>query len=167
MTTAPVIEAMVVRATHRYMSLSVGVNAMAKRTSDAKAICDRLAGHVPGAKAGTLRFWGHWFGRPMDNVHRIVRCEADADTLRIWFDGGETLTVEAPVGFEVSADAFWIGDADRVRWEWFYYGRAQTPENLYYEEFVRAPEGVVATTNVDWYKPNLQPSAREKAVELL
>jgi hypothetical protein len=140
---------------------------MDKATCDAQAICDRLTALLPQAKSGTLRFWGQWFGRPMDNLHRIVRCVADANTLRIWFDGGEILTVETPVGFEASSDSFWIGKADRVRWEWYYYGRAQTLENLCYEEFVRAPEGIMVTTNVNWLEPNLQPTAREKAVELL
>ncbi len=135
--------------------------------SDAQAICDRLTALLPRVKTGTLRFWGQWFGRPMDNIHQIVRCEADADALRIWFNCGEKLTVEVPVGFEVSADAFWIRDADRVRWEWFYYGRAPTPENLCYEEFVRVPEGVRTTTSLNWSRSNLQPSMCEKAVELL
>lgn len=134
--------------------------------SDAKAICERLTALLPRAKAGTLRFWGQWFGRPMDNFHQIVRCEADGDTLRLWFDEGEVLTVDAPVGFEASGTTFWIKDAKRVRWEWFYYGRPKTPENLYYEDYIRTAEGISAGTNVDWYKPNLQPSARERAVEL-
>ena len=25
------------------------------------------------AKSGTLRFWGDWFGRPMDNVHTVAK----------------------------------------------------------------------------------------------
>jgi hypothetical protein len=135
--------------------------------SDSKAICEQITRLLPRAKAGTLRFWGEWFGRPMDNFHRIVRCEADGDVLRVWFDEGETLTVDAPLGFEASHDAFWINNANRVRWEWFYYGRTQTPDNLYYQEFVQNPEGITARTNVDWYKPNLQPSASARAVEIL
>jgi hypothetical protein len=135
--------------------------------SDAKTICDRLTALLPHAKRGSLRSWGQWFGRPMDNVHQIVRCEADGDTLRLWFDDGEQLTVDTPSGFEASRDAFWISNANRVRWEWFYYGRPQTPENLYFQEFTRTAEGISATTNVDWYKPNLQPSIREKALEVL
>jgi hypothetical protein len=135
--------------------------------SDASSICERLTALLPRAKSGTLRFWGEWFGRPMDNFHRIIRCEANGDTLRVWFNEGELLTVDNPLGFEVSSEAFWIEDANRVRWEWFYYGRPQTPDNLYYKEFTRTSEGIGATTNVDWYNPNLQPSAREKAVELL
>ena len=136
-------------------------------SSDAKAICERLTALIPRAKAGTLRFWGQWFGRPMDNLHRIIRCEADGDVLRLWFNEGEMLSVDAPLGFEASSDAFWIGSANRVRWEWFYYGRPQTAENRYFEEFTRTADGIRATTNVNWYEPNLQPSAREKAVEVL
>ena len=139
---------------------------MTQPATDAKVICERLTALLPHAKAGSLTFWGQWFGRPMDNVHRIVRCEADGDTLRLWFNEGEVLTVDAPVGFEASGTTFWIKDAKRVRWEWFYYGRPKTPENLYFQEYIRTAEGISATTNVDWYKPNLQPSAREKAVEL-
>jgi hypothetical protein len=135
--------------------------------SDAKAICEQLTRTLPDAKAGTLRFWGQWFGRPMDNVHHIVRCADEGDTLRIWFDMGEMLTVEAPLGFEVSSSVFWIVTARRVRWEWYCYGRLISPDNLYYEEYVRKPEGVEATTNVDWCELVLLPSASEKAVEIL
>lgn len=135
--------------------------------SDARSICERLTALLPHAKSGTLRFWGQWFGRPMDNFHQIVRCEANRDTLCLWFNEGELLTVDNPVGFETSSDVFWIENANRVRWEWFYYGRPQSPENLYYEEFTQTSDGIIATTNVDWCNPNLQPSVREKAVEVL
>src|SRR5689334_4920571 len=96
---------------------------------DAKVICERLTPLLPGAKSCSLTFWGDWFGRPMDNTHRIVRCSANGDSLRLWFDEGETLTLDSPVGFDVSKDVFWVNDAALVRWEWFYYGRPKTPAN--------------------------------------
>ena len=31
-------------------------------------------------KAGSLRFWGEWFGKPHDNWHKIVRRSANGNT---------------------------------------------------------------------------------------
>lgn len=135
--------------------------------SDAQAIYDTLRLIIPNVKSGTLRFWGEWFGRPMDNFHKIVRCDVQDDTLCIFFDGAETLTVHRPQGFVASAKEFWIADADRVLWEWYYYGKPHLPENLYHEEFIKEDDNVTASTNVDWYSPNLKPSINERAVEIL
>ncbi|MCG8408088.1 MAG: hypothetical protein MI923_23055 [Phycisphaerales bacterium] len=135
--------------------------------SDAKTICDELRLLLPHVKSGCLRFWGEWFGRPMDNQHKIVQCDVHGDTLRIFFDQGETLTVHHPQGYTASALDFWIVDADRVLWEWYNYGEPQIPENLYHKDFVKQDGDVTATTNVDWYSPSLNPSTEERAVEIL
>ena len=133
---------------------------------DASSLASRINATKP-LKAGSLRFWGEWFGKPYDNYHRIVGCSATGDTLRLDFDEGETLTVLKPIELEASATAFAIHLASNVRWEWFYYGRPKTPANLYFYEFVNRGSTIEARTNVDWYSPNLSPSIHEKAVEVL
>ena len=45
--------------------------------------------------------------------------------------------------------------------------RAKTPENLYFEEFIKTVEGISASTNIDWYTPAFQPRNTEAAVEIL
>ncbi|HEV2578155.1 MAG TPA: hypothetical protein VGU25_13185 [Acidobacteriaceae bacterium] len=42
-----------------------------------------------------------------------------------------------PVGTEINATEFRIESADAVRWTWYYYGRPQTPENLFYKDYVK------------------------------
>jgi len=61
-----------------------------------------------------------------------------------------------------------IGDATRVRWEWFFYGRPKVAANRYFEDFVKTPDGGIdAATNIDWYTPILRPRANEAAVEIM
>lgn len=134
---------------------------------NAHPIADRINAALPNVKAGSLRMWGEWFGKPYDNLHSINRSSAVGSTLMLEFDGGETLTIENPEGLEISATVFSIRSASAVRWEWFYYGRPHTEGNLYFYEFARSGSVVEAQSNVDWYKPNLSPSPNKNAAELL
>jgi hypothetical protein len=70
---------------------------------------------------------------------------------------------------EMTADKsqFRINRADRVRWEWFYYGRPKTAENLFFKDFVRAGQNIPPTTNVNWYSPDLTADVSLPAVEIL
>jgi len=131
--------------------------------SEAEKLADRIRRALPNVKIGSLRFWGHWFGRPYDAWHQITRCEAEDNLLRIFFNEDEVLSVWGPSGLEVSRSTFRIHAADRVRWEWFYYGRPKTARNLCFLEFVRSDEGISSTTNVDSH--SLDPT--EPAVAIL
>jgi hypothetical protein len=124
------------------------------------ALLNREIGRL---KFGSLQFWGVWFGRPYDNQHKITGAGSQSNLLRIRFDGGELLSVWSPVALEASASVFQIADAERVRWEWYYYGRPQTPENLYFEDFVRGQPG---TTNATWGERNLAPFFGSPAVAM-
>jgi hypothetical protein len=135
--------------------------------NELEKLAERIQRKLPKIKSGTLRFWGEWFGRPYDNWHQLVRCEVEQNVLRLVFNEQEILSVWAPSGLEVDHSTFRISTADRVRWEWFYYGRPKTPSNLYFLDFVRSATGISATTNVDWYEPNLKPRPSEAAVEIL
>ena len=44
---------------------------------------------------GTLRFWGKWFGKPMDNYHQIKKAEFNAETnkLLLILDEGEKIKI--------------------------------------------------------------------------
>jgi hypothetical protein len=129
---------------------------------------------LPDIEPGTLRLWGQWFGRPYDNAHRLVGCDApQTDLLHMHFNEGELLSIWSPRDLHIgpntqrSRPILLIMDAARIRWEWFYYGRAHIPANRYFNEFVKASDGIEARTNVDWYAPNLQPVITEPAVEIL
>jgi len=130
-----------------------------------------IAAHIesllPNVKCGTLRFWGQWFGRPYDSCHTVVAAESAADTLIVRFDAEEKLTVVHPAGVSISSSQFRIQSASKVIWEWFYYGRPATPDHLYREEYARQGNEIVATSTVDWYTPDLRPSATCSAVEIV
>ena len=135
--------------------------------NELERLADRIRQKLPNIKSGTLRFWGEWLGRPYDNCHQLVGCEVEQNVLRLVFNERELLSVWAPSGLEVDHSTFRISTADRVRWEWFYYGRPKTPSNLYFMDFVKSTTGILAMTNVDWYKPSLKPTPSAAAVEIL
>ena len=53
-----------------------------------------------------------------------------------------------PSGLVLDESTFQIRDAERVRWEWFAYGRPKTPANRFFKDFVKNGNTVVASTNV-------------------
>ena len=132
----------------------------------ARDAVDRIARLAPDIKAGTFRFYGEWFGRAYDNWHTVRGADCDGDTLTVHFDDHDRLVIRRPRDYEIARRAIRIGSAERVRWEWYYYGRSQTPENLYYEDYVNQGNRIAATTNVDWYVPTLRPNPRMPAVKL-
>ena len=117
-------------------------------------------------RGGSLRIWGQWFGRPADGFHRIVTASVESGHVRLAFDQSETLAVWNPRRLKIKTGSFTVGTADRVRWEWYYYGRPIAPENLYYEDYVNKGHRITATTNVDWYVPNLRPNPLMPAIKL-
>jgi len=140
---------------------------------EAEGIAELINQKLSELEPGTLRFWGEWFGRPYDNAHRLVSCDApQTDLLHIHFNEGE-LSIWSPRDLHIgqsrqrSRPILRITDAVRIRWEWFSYGRAQIAANRYFEEFVKAADGIEAKTNVDWYVPNLRPVVTEPALEIL
>jgi hypothetical protein len=72
---------------------------------------------------------------------------AEDDVLRLEFDQGETLAVWNPEGVTATPAALRIEDATRLRWDWFYYGRPQTPENLQRIEYIRDQDGRLRVTD--------------------
>lgn len=132
----------------------------------AERVAQQLNAQLPNVAAGSLRFWGQWFGRPHDNVHRIVSVDAQGELLRVHFHDGETLTVSEPQGLTASANAFKIACVTSVRWEWFYYGRPKTEANRYFIEFLNCGYKISSTTNVDWYTPSDRADVDAAAVEM-
>lgn len=104
------------------------------------------AGHVHG---GTLRVFGDFFGKPFDNFHLPAACGlGSSGELLVHFTGGELLSVWEPSDVRITASEFCIGDARRVLWEWYSYGRPPATENLRFIEHVtRGP--VVRRTESD------------------
>lgn len=136
-------------------------------TTAAQKIAAHIKIALPALKAGSLRLWGEWFGRPYDNIHEVTACDADGDLLRIHFNASELLLVWSPEGHTADDRVFKIQNADRVRWEWFAYGRTKTAENRYFMDFLRQGDQLTASTNVDCYTSDLRPTVQEPAVEIV
>jgi hypothetical protein len=133
----------------------------------AEKICDEIQKALPKISPGTLRFWGVWFGRPSDNAHRIAASEHDRGVLRLRFNEDEQLTVWTPAGLTLDSSVFQIDDAERILWEWFSYGRPKTQENLYFYDFVKTHETIVASSNVNRFTPNMKTDSTLPAAEIL
>jgi hypothetical protein len=117
---------------------------------------------------GSLCFYGEWFGRPYDNQHRLTDVRGDEGSVVLSFDQGETLAVENPIAVSVSDDGLRIAHASRVRWEWFYYGRPQTPENRFAIEYRIDSDGAIAVTDTaDWRELDHSPDPSADAVAFL
>lgn len=116
-------------------------------------------------RSGSLRMFGDCFGRPMDNVHRVTNAEGDGDRLILSFDNAERLTVWNPSGYSTIGYTIRIADADRVRWEWYYYGRGHAPENLLFHDYHKSDGQIIAARSHGGDNPGA--SILEPAVELI
>jgi hypothetical protein len=135
--------------------------------AEGQEIAERINKHLTAIKRGTLRFWGHWFGRPYDNWHQVVSCTFTSEVLKLTFNEGETLHVWDGHKAIVSRKTLQIATASRVRWEWYYYGRPKTAASLYFQDFTRTVSGISPQTNVDWYTPTFEFDLSLPAVEIL
>lgn len=105
----------------------------------ASAIAGEINRRLPDVKCGSLAVFGVIFGGRVDNIHTIVSArafEAD-DLLVINFNEDEVLSIWSPGLSVVDEKEFRIVAANRVRWEWFYYGRPKTSDNRYFIEHTR------------------------------
>lgn len=136
--------------------------------TSAEAAAADLQPLIGVVKGGSLRVFGDWFGRPYDNIHGVRSAVAERNELVVGFDGNETLRVASPDDWAFSEHSFRIQRARRVVWTWFYYGREQTPENLFTEEHWIDDHGEIhAFSDANWYEPTFAPTKGNAAVELL
>ncbi|MDN3725523.1 hypothetical protein QRD02_14150 [Aequorivita sp. SDUM287046] len=86
---------------------------------------------------GTLRFWGNWFGKPMDNYHEIKNVEFDngKNILTLNLSEDEKLKIWNPSNLEIGRKELQIRNADKILFEWHLYGESRTEENLRFESY--------------------------------
>lgn len=97
---------------------------------------------------GSMRFWGEWFGKPMDNFHRVTKAFYDnnANVLTMHFNAGEICTVYGPIGVLSTEQTFHVENAARVVWSYPYYKSPQGPEVRAQLDFVREYRNSVICT---------------------
>jgi len=105
-------------------------------------------------EGGSLCIWGNWFGRPMDNFHTLkeVTFDKELNKLILTFDNQERLTIWNAENISDAKGHFQIEKAVKVLWQWYYYGKPQTEENLFFEEYEHLDNKIVFKTNVNWFK---------------
>jgi hypothetical protein len=86
---------------------------------------------------GTIRFWGNWFGKPMDNYHEIENVEFDKtnNILILTLNDGEKITLWNPSDLEIGHKELRIKKADKILFEWHLYGENKIGENLRFESY--------------------------------
>jgi hypothetical protein len=68
-------------------------------------------------------------------------------TVVIYFDHGENLIVDSPRRWSLDGDCLLIHEADRVRFQWFSYGRLPSREALQLDEYGWADGRLTFATN--------------------
>jgi len=113
-----------------------------------KTTIELMKKNIIGLKKGTLRFWGEWFGRPMDNYHIIVNVQftPQENILILTFNEGETLAVWNPLNINSDSSEFYIRSATKIRWEWFSYGHPQINQNSYYKQYEKLDSSIVVSS---------------------
>jgi hypothetical protein len=110
--------------------------------------------HPEQLKSGSLRFYGTWFGKPLENYHKITKLNYIEleDCLVFEFDEGEILSVWNPQKITPENNRFSIKEASWIRWTWFDYGKDKTPEHLLFIEYFQNKNVTTGRSNVEWFK---------------
>ncbi|MBR6101837.1 MAG: hypothetical protein IKP95_05380 [Ruminococcus sp.] len=98
-------------------------------------------------KCGSFRFWGDWFGRPLDNSHRCTGATLQGDLLMAEFADGESLTVYGAKGITSDEGKFSVADADMIVWEWDLYGEPESDDARRFIEYKKLPDGRIKKTS--------------------
>ncbi|WP_338731440.1 hypothetical protein [Mangrovimonas cancribranchiae] len=118
---------------------------------------------------GTLRFWGNWFGKPMDNYHEIKNVEFDKtnNILILTLDDGEKITMWNPSGLEIGQKELQIKKADKILFEWHLYGENKTGENLRFESYKNNGISIEFATDFMPEKRNVECHKSEPALSII
>ncbi|MBR4622724.1 MAG: hypothetical protein IKO44_04210 [Ruminococcus sp.] len=119
-------------------------------------------------KSGSFRFWGDWFGRPLDNTHKPVKASLENGLLTAEFADGESLTVYGAKDVYSDEGRFYVTDAEAVVWEWDLYEEEQKSESTHcFIEYKRLADGrILKTTDLGRGIPEYLDAAGFKAVEM-
>lgn len=118
-------------------------------------------------KSGSIRFWGDWFGRPLDNSHKPVRSSLENGLLTAEFADGESLTVYGATEVYSDEGRFYVTDADAVVWEWDLYDEPKTESTRCFIEYKKLPDGrILKTTDLGRGIPEYIDPGSFNAVEM-
>ena len=114
-------------------------------------IAEKINQLIPKIKSGTLRFYGEWFGRPMDNYHQIIKANNQDSLLKIHFDNNEVLYINSPYDFQISEEIFVIKKSKGLIWQRYLYGTEQISSNIRTYNYIvnnKESESIIPQGNV-------------------
>jgi hypothetical protein len=100
-----------------------------------------------------MRLWGQSLGRPGEDGHVLIGCDAVNDCLRLRFKDDEVLAAWNPLDVKITTKRFRIGSADSMRFTRYYCGRPKLPENILYRDYALQDGLIRFRTNEDWVVP--------------
>lgn len=94
-------------------------------------------------EGGSLCIWGEWFGRPYDNFHKVKSVRWEECEIIIYFDQDESLYISNPSNITNEDKQLCIGEASKILFAWYYYGKPRTYENLYVRQYTKDTDGTI------------------------
>ena len=116
-------------------------------------------------KGGTPEFWGDTIGRPSESIYKMKDIFIEDTNLVMILEDDEKIVISNPSNFVLNDNKFTIPNSDKVTFQWFYYGKPKTDDNLYYFEYERSEQNIWATSNVTWYNPVFKTDPSKPALE--
>lgn len=85
----------------------------------------------------SICIWGEWLGgRIGENTYLLVKEERKSDNIVVlYFDNNEKCIIINPRKMIWKGKVLSVKSADKVIWEFYYYGRPQIAENLFTLEY--------------------------------
>ena len=115
--------------------------------ADVEQIATDISAALPDVKKGAMRLWGEPLGRPGEDGHTLIACDAANNCLRLRFAHDEILAVWNPKDVEIGPSRFRIGSADAIRFTYYWWDRPRTPENIFYRDYALQDGRIVFRTN--------------------
>jgi len=117
---------------------------------------------------GTLKIWGKWFGRPMDNFHQIenVSFDKNSNQLKLIFDEKEILKIDNPSNIIIKKKTVIIKKADRVLWKWYLYGEEKIKENQKFDLFINNGAFITFETDFNPKERTTKTKITDPAIEI-
>lgn len=118
--------------------------------ADLEDIAESIRRVIPDLKWGPMWLWGQSLGRPGEDGHKLIGCEAVNDCLRLKLESDEVLAVWNPLDVKITTRRFRIGSAESIRFTRYYCGRPKLPENILYRDYALHDGLVLFRTNEEW-----------------
>lgn len=92
---------------------------------------------TPNKNYISICIWGHGPGRPYDNSYRLKEKKYDEtkNTLTLFFEDNEKCIIINPVEMVWDRKKLKVKSAEKIIWEFYYYGKPQSQETLTIMEY--------------------------------